>query len=75
VTVIDPYNIYIKLNPDDINLLNKIIEGYDNLAVVTALNPTEGRMVVRVTPDTRRDVLKLLKHLPFFVEILEEEKG
>ena len=48
-----------------IDVFNKIIEAYDNLALVTALDPAQGKLLVQVTPDTKRDTLKLLNHLPF----------
>ncbi|MGI6678615.1 MAG: DUF4911 domain-containing protein [Dehalobacterium sp.] len=65
-------NISVRIDPENINVFNKIIEGYDNLALVTAIEPINGKLLVRVTPDTKKDTLSLLKRLPFSVEILSE---
>lgn len=69
----DNHNIFLKVAPVHIDMLNKIVEGYDNLAVVTTINASEGKLVLRVTPDTREDVLKILHHMPFSVEIMDGE--
>lgn len=65
-------NIWVRLDPQNIDVFNKIIEGYDNLALVTAIEPALGQLLVRVTPDTKKDALRLLKHLPFPIEIVSE---
>ncbi|ATW23980.1 DUF4911 domain-containing protein [Candidatus Formimonas warabiya] len=67
----DPFCIPVQVSPNHIDVFNKILEAYDNLALVTAVDPGQGRLVVRVTPDTRKDTLKLLQHMPFPVEIME----
>ena len=63
-------HILVQVNPKDIDVFNKIIEAYDNLALVTALDAAQGKLLVRVTPDTKEDTLKLLNHLPFPVEFI-----
>lgn len=67
----DRYHILVKVDPGDIDVFNKVMEGYDNLCLVTAVHPELGELVVRVTLDTRGEVIKILKHLPFPVTILE----
>lgn len=63
-------NILVQVAPENIDLFNKIIEAYDNLALVTAILPKEGQLLVRVSEDTKKDTMKLLKHLPFAVELV-----
>ena len=56
--------IYIRVNPKEINFFNQIIEAHDGLGVLTTLDAKTGDAVVRVTPDTKDDVIKVLKSLP-----------
>lgn len=63
----------MQVDPENIDIFNKIIEGYDNLALVTALRPELGLLLLRVTEDTKKDTLKIIKRLPFPVTITEEE--
>lgn len=65
------YQLPVRIARENIDLFNKIIEAYDNLCLVTALNPAQGELLLRLTPDTRPALLKILRHLPFPVEILE----
>lgn len=67
----DLYHIEVKVDPGNIDVFNKILEGYDNLCIVTALRPERGEILVRVTPETRIDVIKILKHLPFSVDFTD----
>jgi len=62
-------NILVQVEPKNIDIFNKIIEAYDNLALVTAIDPKEGKLVVRVTGDTKKDTLRLLKRMPFPVDL------
>lgn len=65
----DKLNILVQVDPQNIDVFNKIIEAYDNLALVTAIDPREGTLMVRVTEDTKKDTLRLLKHMPFPVDL------
>jgi len=65
----DVLSIPVVVASENIDVFNKIIEAYDNLALVTTVNPEEGRLIVWVTPDTRSDVIKILQHMPFPVEV------
>lgn len=65
-------SILIQVDSQNIDYFNKITEAYDNLALVTAIDPGEGKLLVRVTKDTKKDTLKLLRHLPFPVNILKD---
>jgi len=61
--------IYGVVSPDCIDMLTKLIEAHDNLGIVSTLDQTTGRVVVRVTPDTWAEVMDILQHLPFKIYI------
>lgn len=65
--------IRVRLDPKDIIMLDNIIEGYDGLGIVSTGNPKTGEVVVHVTPETRGEVLEILKNFPRGIELLEEE--
>ncbi|MEN6412575.1 MAG: DUF4911 domain-containing protein [Veillonellales bacterium] len=55
--------IYIQVEPQVINYVNRIMEGYEYLGVVSTVNKAEGILLVRVTPDTAGEVKEILNHL------------
>lgn len=63
------HEIYVKLPKNKISFLTKIIEGYDNLGIVSTVDPAGGVAVIRITPDTEAEIRKILQNLPF-VELL-----
>lgn len=65
--------IYVKVLKKDISFLTKIIEGYDNLGIVSTVSPAKGLAVIRITPDTEADIRKVLANLPFVEEITEPD--
>ena len=58
-----------RVAPSDIDLFNKLIEGYDNLALVTTLDAALGRIVLRFTSAAKKDLLAVLHCLPIQVSI------
>lgn len=56
--------IYIQVEPKYVNYVNRIMEGYEYLGVVSTLNRQEGILVIRATPDTAAEVREILAHLP-----------
>lgn len=58
-----------RVAPGDIDLFNKLLEGYDNLVYVTTVDPGLGRMVLRFAETARKDLLAILHCLPFPVAI------
>ena len=61
--------IMLSVEPRDIDLFNKLLEGYDNLAMVTTVDPGLGRLVLRVAENARKDLLAILHCLPIPVSI------
>lgn len=55
--------VLVRVEPGRIDWFNKIIEGYDNLALVSTLNPCEGRLCCWVTADMKPILLKLTSKL------------
>ncbi|NLU50442.1 MAG: DUF4911 domain-containing protein [Syntrophomonadaceae bacterium] len=46
------------------------MEGYDGLGIVSTLDRRAGLVVIRVTPDTRADVLAIISSLPVNFEFI-----
>lgn len=57
--------IFIKVPTRKIAFLTKIIEGYDNLGVVSTIDPDEGIVRIMATPNTLITVRNILESLPF----------
>lgn len=57
-------SIIIQLEPNDIDFFNKLIEGYDNLALVTTLDAKIGKVVLWVTEHTKKEILAILRCMP-----------
>jgi hypothetical protein len=68
----DKTAIFIKAAPRDINYINRIMEGYEYLGLVSTLNAQEGRLVIRTTPDTFDDAKDILGHLSVPIEFIED---
>ncbi len=56
--------ILISIDVKHINYINRIMEGYEYLGVVTTVKDREGVLRIRVTPDTYKEVQDILAHLP-----------
>lgn len=61
--------IYVKVEPDKIIYLDRIFEGHDGLGIVSTIDGKTGDVVIHVTPDTRKEVLELLEHVPIKCEV------
>lgn len=60
-----------KVAPENIDMLTKIIEAYDHLGIVSTLDNKEGRIIIRGTADTLRELEMILAFMPFVFEITE----
>lgn len=63
--------IFLRVLPKDIHYLNRIMEGYEYLGVVSTVQRDQGLVVVRVTPDTYTDVLDILNNLDISIQFSE----
>ena len=61
--------IMLSVAPHDIDFFNKLLEGYDNLAMVTTIDAHLGHMVLRVAENAKKDIMAILHCLPIPVSI------
>ncbi len=54
--------LYFHIDPKHTNYVNRILEGYEYVGVMTSVDKS-GRCVVRCTPDTRSLAIEILSHL------------
>ena len=56
--------VYIEIPPSEVNYVNRIIEGYEYLGVLTSLDAMQATCHVNSPADTRNIVIDVLTHLP-----------
>ena len=55
--------LYIEVPPHLVNYINRIIEGYEYLGVLTTINAKRATCVVHTTKDTKEIAIAVLKSL------------
>ena len=55
--------IFLKVNKEDINYINRIMEGYEYLGVVSTIDKKEGLIVIRTTTDMYDEAKVILENL------------
>jgi len=63
--------ILIKIDMKHINYINRIMEGYEYLGVVTTVKEMKNVLRIRVTPDTYSEVQEILANLPLEFEYVK----
>ena len=63
--------ILIKIDMKHVNYINRIMEGYEYLGVVTTVKEMENVLRIRVTPDTYHEVQEILANLPIEFEYVD----
>lgn len=63
--------VYFKILPNHTNYVNRILEGYEYLGVMTTVNRAEGLCMVRSTPDTAPLVREILSSLPIELALVD----
>lgn len=66
----DPQYVYFQIERQHTNYVNRILEGYEYVGVMTTVN-AEGLCMVRTTESTRELVKQILRSLPISVTLLE----
>lgn len=66
--------VYIEINPHEVNYVNRILEGYEYLGILTTIDPCRAVCCIHSTADTRQDVMDVLTHLDIPVKILSREE-
>lgn len=70
----DDTRVYIEIPPEAVNYINRIIEGYEYLGILTTLDPKRATCQINSTADTRDIVIDVLTHLTDVdVKILGEQ--
>lgn len=59
----DDTRVYIEIPPDAVNYINRIIEGYEYLGILTTLDLKRATCQINSTADTRDIVIDVLTHL------------
>lgn len=59
----DDTRVYIEIPPEAVNYINRIIEGYEYLGLLTTLDPKRATCQINSTADTRDIVIDVLTHL------------
>ena len=67
-----PFTLRVRLQPEHIDFLNRVFEGYDHLAVVTTVDSREAVIMLRGF-GKQGPVKRVMKGLPFTTELLEDE--
>ncbi len=71
----DDTRVYIEVPPETVNYINRIIEGYEYLGILTTLDPKRATCQINSTADTRDIVIDVLTHLEDVkVKILEKRE-
>lgn len=59
----DDTRVYIEIPPEAVNYINRIIEGYEYLGILTTLDPKRATCQINSTADTRDIVIDVLTRL------------
>lgn len=63
--------VRVRVLPEQIDRFNKIIEAYDNLAIVSTVDAAAGELVCWTTEDSRPILLKLLSKMRMNIEVMD----
>ena len=66
----DPQYVYFQIDRSQTNYVNRILEGYEYVGVMTTVN-TEGLCMIRTTESTRELAKEILQSLPVSVTLLD----
>lgn len=66
-------DIYVKIAPENIDRITRLIEAYENLGIVSTADRQNGLVIIRGTLDTCEDLREIIINMPFAVEIIEEK--
>ncbi len=55
--------VYLRISPDKFHILKFILEGYENLAILSSHDMAKGIVRIRYISDSDRDVFELLSSL------------
>lgn len=67
--------VYIEIDPHDVNYVNRILESYEYLGVLTTLDTRRAVCCIHSTTDTKNEVREILSGLDIPVRFLTEEEA
>lgn len=67
--------VYIEIDPHDVNYVNRILESYEYLGVLTTLDARRAVCCIHSTADTKNEVREILSGLDIPVRFLTEEEA
>ncbi len=67
--------VYIESDPHDVNYVNRILESYEYLGVLTTLDTRRAVCCIHSTADTKNEVREILSGLDIPVRFLTEEEA
>lgn len=67
--------VYIEIDPHDVNYVNRILESYEYLGVLTTLDTRRAVCCIHSTADTKKEVREILSGLDIPVRFLTEEEA
>jgi len=56
-------SLHLIISPDRIHYLKFILEGYDNLAILSTINARQGLVEIRYPPENEKDLRYLLSEI------------
>ena len=59
----DDTRVYIEIPPEAVNYINRIIEGYEYLGILTTLDPKRATCQINSNAEKRDIVIDVLTHL------------
>lgn len=67
--------VYIEIDPHDVNYVNRILEGYEYLGVLTTIDVSRAICCIHSTADTKAEVKEILRELPdVHVRFLDDDE-
>lgn len=67
--------VYIEIDPHDVNYVNRILESYEYLGILTTLDTRRAVCCIHSTADTKNEVREILSGLDIPVRFLTEEEA
>lgn len=67
--------VYIEIDPHDVNYVNRILESYEYLGVLTTIDTRRAVCCIHSTADTKNEVREILSGLDIPVRFLTEEEA
>ena len=71
----DPLKIPVQVKKEEIVYIDRIIEGYGHLGLVTTVDGKKGLVFVQVTYGTKGEILEILANFPKEIKVLTDQEA